>query len=812
MTARPAAWLTPAVVFAVAVLLVVLFVDDLAGRGVADARPLFERLPLLCAGAVAGAVLLPEPRARWRSVAIGLALTAVLPLNLARLGDVAWAPVAVGYAAVALVCATYCAIAACVVARAPDRWSACLLTAVACVAIHAAGPDTATFARGVVDARDVVYYAGCLGLFSLLARVLRRGGRRDPALALAMAVGVVAIHTSVRRNTGWRWDSTPGHRQTLSRATLRAIGGFRFDVHIHAYLSATTHPALARAGAQLRDVLAEYELVGGARLHVDVSDPGLGPQALRRFADRYAVAPFWVQLAGGRVIRVWFAVVVTSEFDRQQLDVLDLTTRRGSGGALDVQLLNAEYSITTALRNVSGGRHSLYELLAHTPAPVRLTLYASPGDPPRTLAGFGARLVAVGRRLAAAFPRRFSFARVRVTNPAVERTLLDWGIRPIAFGDKRAGYFHPVLRIGDGKPRLIVPEADTGSARIRQLIAAELRRAHRQRASIAVVGDGLDTLKHSLAASYRVTPVDLTSPLPAGVDVLLMRGAGLDRRAVHRADELLMRGGTLIVFVSQNRAATRGGLKLVAGDRAVRELVAGYGVRVDPGMVVDDDTAVRFRIPEVTAGAARANVYELSYPMFLSIPARQMAGNAPFGRDVDGVVMPWASALCVARGRVVLRSSPSAVVVDTMPALPDLHRFRATGFPPPRADARRGPFPLAAVVAGPLPSAFDPTRRSPATARLIVIGATDFVSDSALTSARQLAAKQRLTDNLAYVHAAIDWAVDGGVVIDIPERRPPPALTAPGWSWYAATFASLAVVVIALAGWRKLGLGSILRR
>lgn len=812
MTARPAAWLAPAVVFAVAVLLIVLVGDDLVGRGVADARPLIERLPLLCAGLVAGAVLLPEPRARWRSVVTGVALTAVLPLNLGRLGDVAWAPVAVGYAAVALICATYCAIAACVVTRAPDRWSACLVTAVACVAVHAAGPDTTTLARGVVDAREVVYYAGCLGLFSFVARALRRGGRRDLAAALAMAVGVVAIHTSIRHKHGWRWDSTPGDRQTLSRASVRAIDGLRFDVHIHAYLSATTHPALARAAAQLRDVLAEYRLVGGARLHVDISDPGLGAQALRRLADRYAVAPFPVRLATGRVIRVWFAVVVASEFDRQPLDVLDLTTRRGSGGTLDVQLRNAEYSITTAVRNVSGGRHSLYELLARTGAPVGLTLYASPGDPPRTLAGFGARLVAVGRRLAAAFPRRFSFARVRVTNPAVERTLLDWGIRPIAFGDKRAGYFHPVLRIGDGKPRLIVPDASTGSARIRQLIAAELRRARRQRASIAVAGDGLDKLETSLAASYRVTRTDLTSPLPAGVKVLLVRGAGLARRAARHADELLLRGGTLIVFVSQRRAETRGGLKLVAGNRALRELVAGYGVHVDPGLIVDDRAGVRFRIPEVTAGAARADVYELSYPMFVSIPARQMAGNAPFGRDVDGVVLPWASPLRPDRGRVVLRSAAVAAVVNTMPALPELHRFRASGFPAPPANARRGPFALAAVVRGPLPSAFDPARRSPATARLIVIGAADFVSDSALTTARQLAEKQRLTDNLAYVHAAIDWALDGGALLDIPQRPPPPALTAPGWLWYAATFASLAVVVIALAGWRKRGLGSILRR
>lgn len=796
---RIAVWLAPAAVFATAALVIALFVDGVAGRGVADVRPLIERLPLLCAGAAAGGVFLPDTRARIAGLAGGVLLTIALPLDMARAGGLEWAPVIAGYAGVALVAATFGAIAECMCAHARDRLSACVLTVVGCLAVYTAGPGIATLARGVVDGRDVIYYASCAGLFGFVAWRLRRDQRGDVILAVAAAAGVIAINAGARGGVDATWDTTGGKRQSLSAPSRAAIGQLRFDVRIFAFVSADTHPALARAAQQLRDVLAAYRLAGGGRLRVTIRDPGLAPKTVRRLADRYGALPFPVELADGRVVRVWFSVVVASEHQHQHLDALELTTRRGHGAELEVRLRNVEYSVTTALRNVSGARRSLRELLAQPGPEVTLSFYVSPGEPPQELAGFGARLGAVGRRLQAAFPRRFRFRRVRVADPAVEKQLLDWGVRPIAVSERRAGYFHPVVRIAGGEPRLIVPDEHSGSARIRRLIAAELRRARRRRHWVGVAGSSLDQLYEQLSRSYRVSRLSLEAPVPDGVRVLLVRDGGdVSAHAARYIEAFLARGGSVIAFAAGFRAVTRGGLELVANPDELRRVLASRGIRVAPTLVVDDE-ACRLRFPVIEPGASKARIYELTYPMFVRVPARRMPGNLPFGRELDGVVAPWASPLELTgdEGLVLARASAAAAAIDRMAARPDLTRYPGRGFPVPPASARRGAFGLV-VVAG----------------RLVVIASSEFVSDSALLVARQLAVTERLTDNLAFVHAAIDWALDGGAMPEIPDRKPPPALAAPGPGWYVASFAILVLMVVLLpiGIWSNRRVASILRR
>jgi ABC-2 type transport system permease protein len=254
--ASPAAYLFLAA-FAAAVLFAFFWVDTFFARNIADVRPLFRWLPLLLIFLVAALTmrswseerrggtlesLLTAPVAPWSLVlgkfvavlalvALALALTLPLPVTVALLGSLDWGPVAGGYVATLLLAAAYAAIGLAVSARSDNAIVALIVTVALCALLHFVGSPALTsllgqpfgrwlellgtgarfeaITRGVLDLRDLAYFASLAGLFLVLnvftlERLRWAGNRRARSTARAGRWRRCWRPTWWRSTCGWR--------------------------------------------------------------------------------------------------------------------------------------------------------------------------------------------------------------------------------------------------------------------------------------------------------------------------------------------------------------------------------------------------------------------------------------------------------------------------------------------------------------------------------------------------------------------------------------------------------------------------------
>ncbi len=200
-------------VFVGAALFTFFNIGAFFSRGRADLRGLFDAIPFLMVLLVPALtmrlwaeeskqgtmeVLLTLPArdyelvigkflASWLLLAIGLALTLVLPFTVAGLGNLDWGPVIGGYIGALLLGAGYLAIGQFVSSTTENQILAFIMALVICLGFYGIGLETfaglfpdytstvmrsigtgarfESIARGVIDLRDLAYYLSLTGFF-----------------------------------------------------------------------------------------------------------------------------------------------------------------------------------------------------------------------------------------------------------------------------------------------------------------------------------------------------------------------------------------------------------------------------------------------------------------------------------------------------------------------------------------------------------------------------------------------------------------------------------------------------------------------
>ncbi|MCP3981250.1 MAG: ABC transporter permease subunit [bacterium] len=205
-------------VFTMTALFTFFNVNGFFSRGQADLRGLFESIPLLMLLLVPALtmrlwaeeekqgtieILLTLPvrdhqlvlgkfLASWALLGVGLALTVPLAVTVSRMGNLDWGPVIGGYVGALLLGAAYLSIGQFVSAMTENQILAFILALVLCGAFYGLGSEAflglfsdqkaallralgtgsrfQSIARGVIDLRDLLYYAS-LTLFFLALSV-----------------------------------------------------------------------------------------------------------------------------------------------------------------------------------------------------------------------------------------------------------------------------------------------------------------------------------------------------------------------------------------------------------------------------------------------------------------------------------------------------------------------------------------------------------------------------------------------------------------------------------------------------------------
>lgn len=719
--------------FLVATLFIFFWVERFFGRNLADVRPLFEWFPLLliflCAalsmrmwseeqklGTIevlmtlpvsVGELVLGKFLAGLILVGIGLTLTLGIPITVSMMGNLDWGPVIGGYVGSMLLASAYLAVGLCISALTANQVLSLIFTVLACGLLYLPGADAVAgltsydtgellralgtgsrfddIARGVIDARDIVYYLGIAGALLMLNAVIvdaKRWGRgartsrmrRNAVMSVALvAVNALALNIWLAPVHAARADLTEYHVHSLSPATDKILADLDQPLVLRAYISKKLHPLVQPVVPSIRDMLREYGYKGGNKVRVEFVDPVGDEELAKEAEDDYGITTIPFEFEGkneSSVINAYFTLLVKYGDQYQTIDLLDLLDiDRKPTGEINVQLGNFEYEVTRTIKKVSEQFHSLDRLVAALPGKVTITGYFTPDSLPPEMAKLPDELKKVVTDLQKTAGKKLSYTQVEPKTDAQRQEIYDkYGIKP--FVDPLGGsyiYMHVVLDVG-GKMQRLVLGKNASEADIRKAIVDSIRREtpgytktiglwapkgftmpaqnQFQKPQQIPPPQGFQTIEKMLSKDHEVVHVDLSSgEVPPNVDLLVVAGPDhLTEKAQYAIDQFIMRGGTTIIFDGRFRLARKQRLSVDKVDTGLDDLLASYGVKV-PAKLVMDEQAESFAVPEVrqVRGRPMQVLHKVEYPYFPRIKRSGMGGPDLITAGLSDVVMMYGS-------------------------------------------------------------------------------------------------------------------------------------------------------------------------
>jgi ABC-2 type transport system permease protein len=796
-----------AVIFLGVFLLVTLFVfftsSRFFARNIADVRPLFEWLPVLLIFLVAAVtmrawseeekigtleILMTMPLrtrdlvvgkflAGMALVALALLLTTPLAFTVAMLGDLDWGPVAGGYLGALLLATAYMSIGLCVSSRTDNQIVALMVTVVVCGALFMIGSDTvagfagdrlgetlrmigsgsrfASIERGVVDLRDLAYYASLAGFFLYLnvhfldmkrietttASGRARSRSRWTTVAL-VALNALAFNLWLAPITRARVDLTESGDYSITRATEDILARLDEPLRISGYFSDRTHPLLAPLVPQIRDTLAEYAIRGRGKVEVEFLNPSQDEALEEELRQSYDIETVPFRFFGRHeesVVNAYFHILLRYADQYEVLTFEDLVEIDADEQNIDVRLRNLEYDLTRAIKKLSEGFQSIDAVLAGLDEPARLTVYATPATLPEEFAEVPERIREVCGELSERGAGNFSCEEIDPSgDTALQSEIAErYGFRPMAvslFG-KDTYYLYMLFRRGD-RIEAIYPQGDLTKAAIQTAIEASIKRSTPGfLKKVAIMSEvpkapppdpripaqfqppppqpDYRQLQQLLSADFSVERAQFDDGVvPADVDVLMVaRPGAMTKKQKFAVDQYLMRGGAVIALAGAFDVSPRAGtLTATKADAGLLDLIGAYGVQVADAFVLDRQNA-RFPVPvqERVGGLTLQRMHFMDYPFFVDVRRSGFDADHVALAGVQNVVLNWGSPIDVsevpdgAEAEVLMRSSPQSWLYDATEILPTSIEGADSAFPPSgELEAR----PLAATVVGRLPSFF----------------------------------------------------------------------------------------------------------
>ncbi|MDE2950595.1 MAG: Gldg family protein [Chloroflexota bacterium] len=788
-------------VFLVLTLFVFFWVDSFFARGIADVRALFEWMPLLMILLVAALtmhqwsreedsgnlqVLLTMPvrlielvAGKFLSalalVAVALALTLFLPFTVASLGNLDWGPVIGGYLATLLLASSYIAIGLFLSSRTDNQLVALIGTVVVCGLFQAIGSPAITdfvgastgdilrlfgagsrfesIERGVIDPRDLVYYAS-LTVFFLAANILSleskrwssgeqlRSRRLNGRIALALVgANLLAFNLLIAPASAARLDLTQHREYSLSEVTRLLLEGLQEPLLIRGYFSEESHPLLAPLVPRIKDTLREFELAAKGKLELAFVDPLAHPELEREANQIYGIRPTPLQVndrGGLSLVNVYFDLLIVYGDQTATLNFADLVEIIDSPFGVNVRLRNLEYDLTSNIQRVVYGFQSLEAVLASLDQPANLSLYLTSSTLPPSMQEVSRTIEAVAEDIAAANPEKIAFDIVDLSAPDAgisEGELVErYQIQPVAtsFFAVETFFLHLVVETGDGF-QVIFPSGELSQAEVRQSIEAALKR--RSSGFLKVVGlwtppgQGIDQfgrqmpnlqqyaiLEDSLRESYELRRLPLDDgKIPGDLDVLILIAPhSMTDTQRYAIDQYIMRGGSVIAAAGHYRLGidpVQGTLMLDVNENGIAEMLRSYGIALGETLVMDQQNApFPVQTQRDLGDMVVTEVQALDYPFFIDVRPNGLNAESGIVNSLPFVTMNWASPVVVeeaqladARSSDLIWSSASSWETSDSNLQPDLELFPELGF---MINADQKPFPLAVLVEGSFESFF----------------------------------------------------------------------------------------------------------
>lgn len=798
--ASPAAWL-----FLGGFLIVNLFIffwaEAFFARNIADLKPLFQWMPILLIFLVAALTmrswseerrsgtlesLLTSPVtplqlvlgkffAALGLVALALLLTVPLALTVAILGPLDWGPVIGGYLASLFLAAAYIAIGLYMSARTDNPIVALILTVAVAGVFYLIGSGTLTslfghnfssflsllgtgsrfdsITRGVLDARDLYYYLSIVGVFLALnlysLEKIRWAGNTKQLLhkQWALMIGLVVLNF-VLANV-WlspvgtaRVDLTRDSIYSLSPATRQYMGQLQEPLSIRGYFSAKSHPLLEPLTPQIKDILKEYQVVGGDNVRVEFVDPHTDQALEEEAAGKYGIRPMPFRMASryeSGVVNSYFDLVIAYGDQFEKLSYDDLIEVKANGGdEPEVLLKNPEYAITRSIRKIANAYQAGGNVFAGLTKPVTFRAYISESaNLPEELDALGQDLGIMLEDLQqqAGDKLQVEFADPEADGGELGRKLEEmfgFGPQVASLVDPKPFWFYMVME-GNGEFVQVPLPEELNLAALKQSIEATIQRmSPGYLKTVTVVkppeppmdpmmmqmgmppqgGKQYQSLEAVLAENVRLKDSDLLEGrVPSDTDLLvLLAPKELNTKQLFAVDQFLMQGGSVVIASSPFDVEISNTLAATKSDSGLGEWLAHYGLKLGDSMVLDpQNAALPVPVPRQVGGLTLNEIQMMPYPHFPDVRSDGLDADNAMTSALGQLTLNWASPVIVDaeknKGREVselVRSSADSWTSDDLNVLPDYEQY-STGF---AANDARGAQLLAVAVKGGFESFF----------------------------------------------------------------------------------------------------------
>lgn len=789
--------------FLLAFLAVTLFVffwgEAYFARNIADVRPMFEWMPVLLVflsaaltmrmwseerrtGTLEFVATLPVSGwefvvgkflACWTLLAVALLLTLPLPITVSLIADLDWGPVWAGYLAALLLGGAYLAIGLFVSARTDSQIVSLILASFLAGVFYLIGSPVLTnlvgstwaellrgigtgarfesITRGVLDVRDLYYYVSLAAVFLTLnvyalevqrwardgAAARHRGWIMGTALVVA---NLLAANVWLSQLTALRADVTEGNIYSISDATRGYLNQLQEPLLIRGYFSSQTHPLLAPLVPQMRDLLNEYEVVGGNQVRVQIVDPAENPELEEEANSKYGIRPTPFQVADryqSSLVNSYFDVLVQYGDEYEVLGFQDLIeVKVVSESELDVQLRNPEYDVTRTIKKVLYGFQGGGSIFDSLTGPVEFVGYLSADELlPPALAEYRDTLQQVLEDMSAEAGGRFS---AELLDPQAGDGSLaaqiqqEYGFQPMATSLFAANefYFYMTLTDGDTVVQLPLPDALSAEATRRAIESGLERFATGLLKTVALAapeapapmmgmpqqapGNSFRQLREFLTQDFNVVDAELgDGSVPEEAELLMVVDPqGFDERQRFAVDQFLMKGGT-VVLATGNYSATlsQQSLSATPRDSGLEDWLAHHGVPLGDGLVMDPQNAA-FPAPVTrqVGGFSFQEMVMLDYPYFVDVRPPGLNEDSPITSGLPQVTMAWASPVepdvAPESGKTVTRlleSSAESWISSDPDVMPRITESGLSGFEPA---GERGERTLGVLVEGRFESSF----------------------------------------------------------------------------------------------------------
>ncbi len=725
--------------FVAVTLFIFFWGESFFARNIADVRPMFEWMPVLLIFLSAALTMrmwseerrsgtlehvLTLPANPWRFVVgkfaacmallgIALLLTLPLPITVSIIADVDWGPILSAYLATLLLGAAYLSVGLFVSSRSDNQIVSLMLTTLVCGLLYLLGAGVLTelvgnqagdvlrslstgsrfesITRGVIDLRDLYYYAGIVLVFLTLNRYSLEkerwaddgnvGHHRRWRLATALiVVNALLANLWLAPLGALRADVTEGNQYSISDATRGYLAQLQEPLLIRGYFSAKTHPLLAPLVPQLQDILREYEVEGRGNIRVEIIDPVKNPEAEEEAGSKYGIRPVPFQVADryqSAVVNSYFDILVKYGDEYKVLGFRDLMDiKQQSETDVDVQLRNPEYDITNAIKHVLYAYQSGGNLFATIQQPVNFTAYIS-GDEklPESLREFKG---VVEKTLNASAADSKGKLKVEIVDPdagdgSVAQTIAEqYGFQPMASSlfDTNTFYFYMVLQNGEFGVQLPLPEdlsedglkrgLDAGLKRFASgftktvgFMAPEPTNPYQQPQGMPPPppNNQFNQVRRMLSENLTVKPVTLDGgKLSEDIDLLmLLAPENLSEQQLFAVDQFLMRGGAVVAVTSPVKTSlSRQGLSAQPVNSGLSEWLAHHGIKQEKSLVMDPQNAnFPVPVPRQVGGFTVQEIVLLDYPWFIDARGDGLNEENPITSGLPQLTVPWATPITV---------------------------------------------------------------------------------------------------------------------------------------------------------------------